>query len=144
MGRQLIIGIIIVSTSLLLPLPTIAGDLCFSWGYDQQIRAAMPMLSLQTKSSPSHRHTCRRHSIRRYQYFPSVRVYHDAERGLYFFLQGTEWRIAVALPSELRLQLRYYVTLEMDSDKPYLYNDQHEQQYPAERVNEGRNQKGKI
>ncbi len=65
-----------------------------------------------------------------YQYYPSVSVYRDTGTGMYFYLSGSNWQVGATLPDALKVNLGSSVTLEMDTDKPYIYNDQHRQQYP--------------
>ena len=65
-----------------------------------------------------------------YRYYPSARVYYDVDRKAYFHLEGSSWRISVSLPTVLRVQLGDYVTLEMDSDKPYVKFEEHKKRYP--------------
>jgi hypothetical protein len=38
--------------------------------------------------------------------------------------------MSVFLPSQLRVQLGAYVTIEMDSDKPYTRFEEHKRKYP--------------
>jgi hypothetical protein len=49
---------------------------------------------------------------------------------VYFYLEGDHWRMSVFLPSQLRVQLGAYVTIEMDSDKPYTRFEEHKRKYP--------------
>ena len=65
-----------------------------------------------------------------YRYYPGVSAYFDIGRKLYFYLEGDLWRAAVSLPTHLRVQLGDYVTIEMDSDKPYTAYDEHRRKYP--------------
>ena len=65
-----------------------------------------------------------------YRYYPSARVYYDVDRRAYFHLEGNRWGISVSLPAILRVQLGDYVTIEMDSDKPYLKFEEHRRAYP--------------
>ena len=65
-----------------------------------------------------------------YRYYPSAQVYYDVNRKAYFYLEGNSWRISVSLPTALRVQLGGYVTLEMDSDKPYLEFKEHKRRHP--------------
>jgi hypothetical protein len=57
-------------------------------------------------------------------------VYFDLHRRLYFYLEDDQWRMSVSLPSKLRMRLGEYVTIEMDSDKPYLKFKEHKRKYP--------------
>lgn len=65
-----------------------------------------------------------------YRYYPGISAYFDIGRKLYFYLEGDLWRMAVSLPTHLRVHLREYVTIEMDSDKPYTGHEEHRQKYP--------------
>lgn len=64
-----------------------------------------------------------------YRFYPSAMVYYDVSRRAYFYLEGTTWRVSVSLPSGLRVQLGDFVTIEMDSDKPYLKFKEHKRKY---------------
>ena len=65
-----------------------------------------------------------------YRYYPGVSAYFDMGRKVYFYLEGDIWRMAVLLPTHLRVQLGEYVTIEMDSDKPYTRFEEHKRKYP--------------
>jgi hypothetical protein len=65
-----------------------------------------------------------------YRYYTHAMVYFDLHRRLYFYLEGDQWRMSVSLPSKLRMRLGEYVTIEMDSDKPYLKFKEHKRKYP--------------
>ena len=56
----------------------------------------------------------------KYNYYPQANVYYDATRKLYFYAEGGNWRASVSLPINLKLRLGDHVTIEMDSDKPYM------------------------
>jgi hypothetical protein len=55
-----------------------------------------------------------------YRYYPDTKVYYDVSRGSYFYLEGDSWRASVSLPDSLKVRLGDFVTVEMDSDKPYV------------------------
>jgi hypothetical protein len=57
-----------------------------------------------------------------YQYYAQANVYYDTTRRLYFYAEGGNWQASVSLPVDLKLRLGDHVTVEMDSDKPYLRN----------------------
>jgi len=65
-----------------------------------------------------------------YRYFPDSRVYLDTHRDVYFYLSGDQWKMSVALPEDIRLQVCDYVSIEMDSDKPYTQFRKHKKKYP--------------
>jgi hypothetical protein len=58
----------------------------------------------------------------KYHYYPKANVYYDTSRKLYFYIEGDKWRAAVSLPLNLKLNLGGYVSMEMESDKPYQKN----------------------
>ena len=66
-----------------------------------------------------------------YRYYPHCRVYYDVERGVYFYLKGENWEVGISLPDHLKNDLGEYVNLEMDTDKPYLLNKEHNKKYPS-------------
>ena len=60
-----------------------------------------------------------------YQYYPTANVYYDQSRRVYFYLSGREWEMAVSLPSSLRIDVQEAVSLELETDRPYMENDKH-------------------
>jgi len=60
-----------------------------------------------------------------YYYYPTANAYYDQSRGVYFYLSGTEWQMAVSLPSSIRLNVHERVSLELETDRPYVFNAQH-------------------
>ena len=58
----------------------------------------------------------------KYEYYPDSQVYFESSRGLYFYLSGSNWKMTASLPTDLKLKLGNHVTIEMDSDKPYVKN----------------------
>ena len=64
-----------------------------------------------------------------YWYFPSNSVYYDTGRGLYFYLKGDNWEVGASLPSSLRVGLGDSVSIELDTDKPYIYHAEHVKRY---------------
>jgi len=79
----------------------------------------------------------------RYQYYPHHRVYYERERGTYFYYQDGQWRVSVSLPSNIRIDVDDYVTLEMDSDKPYEYDHEIIKRYPPGQLKKKKKGKGK-
>ena len=66
-----------------------------------------------------------------YRYYPAANAYYDAERKTYFYLEGSQWRVGVSLPGNLSVSLGNYVTIGMDSEKPYTKHEEHKRQYRA-------------
>ena len=65
-----------------------------------------------------------------YRYYPSACVYFDISRKVYFHLVQGAWQISVSLPRALQLQLGNFVSIEMDTDKPYTKFKDHKRKYP--------------
>jgi len=65
-----------------------------------------------------------------YRYYPASRVYHDRNRGLYFYYKDGQWGVSVSLPSSIRLDVRDYVRLEMGTDKPYEWDHEVTKRHP--------------
>jgi hypothetical protein len=69
----------------------------------------------------------------KYRYYPDCSVYHDTERGLYFYIKGGNWEVGASLPSHMRAGLGESVTIELDTDKPYDHNADHVKKYPPKK-----------
>jgi len=57
-------------------------------------------------------------------------VYYEAERNLYFYLSGENWQMSASLPGGLEVQLGEYVSMDLDTDRPYVYYEDHKTKYP--------------
>ncbi len=79
----------------------------------------------------------------KYRYYPDCSVYHDTERGLYFYINGGNWEIGASLPNNLQMELGESVSLELDTDRPYTYNADHVKQYPPEEIKKNKRKKNK-
>jgi hypothetical protein len=66
----------------------------------------------------------------KYRYYPSCSVYYDTGRRLYFYLKGDRWEVGASLPSSLRVRLGGSVSMELDTDKPYIHHAEHVKKYP--------------
>ena len=90
--------------------------------------------------APAHGHRARHN----YYYYPESHVYFDVGRSLYFYYSGTRWQASVALPSGIHISAGEHVTLDMDSDRPYLYHSDVEKRYPPghlKKKGKGKNKK---
>lgn len=66
-----------------------------------------------------------------YRYYPGAEIYFSPASGLYFYYSDSEWRSTVKLSGELKADLgSSYVTLDMDTDKPYKHHKEHVEKYP--------------
>jgi hypothetical protein len=64
------------------------------------------------------------------RYYPSRSVYYDTGREIYFYLKGNSWEVGASLPSSLRVGLGDSVSIELDTEKPYIYHADHVKKYP--------------
>jgi hypothetical protein len=46
-------------------------------------------------------------------------------------LKGETWEVGISLPSQLKNDLGKYVNLELDTDRPYLFNKEHNKKYSS-------------
>jgi hypothetical protein len=53
----------------------------------------------------------------------------NVNTGGYFYLSGGTWQVAMTLPSTVRLDTSNYVSLELETDKPYQYYEEHKVKY---------------
>lgn len=109
---------------------TTGGDAHVGWGSEQK-PAPPPGYGTKAKGGPPPHAPAHGYRAKyTYRYYPSEHVYLDNGRGVYFYLEADKWRMSVSLPSRLHMQLGDYVTIGMDSDKPYTYFEDHKRKYP--------------
>ena len=65
----------------------------------------------------------------RYHYYPASGVYVNVSTGSHFYLNGGTWQVSTTLPSKVVLDKSNYVSLELDTDTPYLYYEEHKVKY---------------
>jgi hypothetical protein len=68
-------------------------------------------------------------------------VYYDAERRVYFYIEGDGWRVSAKLPGHMHLDYADYVYLEMQTDKPYEYFADHRKKYPPGQAKKNKKRK---
>ena len=74
----------------------------------------------------------------RYYYYPASGVYFNVNTGSYFYLNGGSWQVGMSLPSAVIVDSGNYVTLDLDTDRPYLFYDEHRFKYKAPGRGNGR------
>jgi hypothetical protein len=119
------------------------------WGEDSKPKPKQHEVKYQDQHKHKHKHNgppahAPAHGYRakyQYRYYPSHKVYHDSERGLYFYLKGENWEVGATLPSYFRTGLGESVTIELNIDKPYLYNSEHIKKYPPKKSKGKKNKK---
>ncbi|MBW2624476.1 MAG: hypothetical protein JRD68_16325 [Deltaproteobacteria bacterium] len=70
----------------------------------------------------------------KYRYYHDAQVYFDVGRRMYFYYRGGQWHVSVTLPAGISISMNRYITLEMDSEKPYKYHKDVKKKYsPGQR-----------
>ena len=110
--------------------PVLAGQINISWGNDSQPQQSAKVKRAKKNGPPDHAPAYGYRAKFQYRYYPDAEVYYDAGRKLYFYFEGNGWRVGASLPSPLQASLGDSVNLELDTDKPFLYHDEHKAQYP--------------
>lgn len=109
---------------------TTSGKVGYEW--DQGTNSGHPhdVKKHKKKGPPPHAPAHGYRAKYKYRYYPSSSVYYDDYRSLYFYLEGSNWRISASLPNSVQIGLGDHVSIEMDADKPYTYYDEHKRKYP--------------
>jgi len=68
-----------------------------------------------------------------YRYYPTAGVYFDISINRYFYYRDGSWQVSVSLPSAIRIDNDDYVHLELETDEPYLYYDEHRKKFPGKK-----------
>jgi hypothetical protein len=105
---------------------TTGGGIHLGWGSESKISHPDVVKGGPPPHAPAHGYRAKY----TYRYYPSSCIYFDACRKVYFYLEGDNWRTSVLLPRDIQLQLGSYVTLEMNTDKPYTQFKEHKRKYP--------------
>jgi hypothetical protein len=58
------------------------------------------------------------------------------------FISGPNWQVSASLPQALQVRLGSSVSIEMDTDKPYLHHEEHKRRYPPGHSKKGKKHKG--
>lgn len=68
-----------------------------------------------------------------YQYYPAVGVYYDVSTRMYFYMNGGSWQVAAVLPPTIAIAGIEAVSVELDTDKPYAYYDEHKAKFKGKK-----------
>ena len=109
------------------------GSFTFKWGNKTEPEQSQVKHSKKKGGPPAHAPAHGYRAKRQYRYYPDQKVYHDAEKGLYFYLKGDNWEVGASLPSNLKTGLGESVTIGLDTDKPYVHNAEHVKKYPSKK-----------
>jgi hypothetical protein len=84
----------------------------------------------ERKGPPAHAPAHGYRAKYKYYYYPSCSIYFDIDRKVYFYLSGENWEMRAELPSSLKVKLGDHLTLELETDKPYINHKEHQKKYP--------------
>lgn len=101
----------------------------------------VPRITIETPRSPTQRVAP---APRRYEYYPEARVYFDPARQLYFFMEANRWAAKAVLPPQIKVRVGSPVVVDLDTERPYEYDDEVRQKYSRrhEDLSRGGYQKG--
>lgn len=120
---------------------TTSGGVHIGWGAKPEIKDHQGYKKPKKGGPPPHAAAHGYRAKYAYRYYPDCYVYFDVHRAVYFYLRGDSWRMSVSLPQDIRLQVANYVTIEMDTDRPYARFKEHKRKYPPGKMK--KNKKGK-
>lgn len=79
----------------------------------------------------------------KYRYYPASRVYYEEGSGVYFHYKDGQWQISASLPVAIRIDVNDFITLEMNTDRPYEYDHEVVKRYPPGQLKKKGKTKGK-
>jgi len=106
------------------------SSISIRWGQKAENDHSPELAKHKKNGPPDHAPAHGYRAKHQYRYYPSKSVYHDPDRGLYFYIKGDNWEVGASLPTGLKANLGDYVKLELETDKPYVHNQEHRQKYP--------------
>jgi hypothetical protein len=118
------------------------GSISIKWGKGSESEQPQAAQKHKDQGPPAHAPAHGYRAKHQYRYYPSRSVYYDTGRGLYFYLKGDNWQVGASLPSSLRVGLGDYVSMELDTDKPYIHHKEHKKKFPAKKAQKKKGKKG--
>ena len=99
------------------------------YGYHHELKKIRNKKPRQ--NAPTHRYRAKY----KYRYYPNCSVYYDNYRKLYFYLERLNWQVSASLPDDIQERLDDSVSIEMDTEYPYIYYEEHKRKYsPSQAV----------
>lgn len=133
-----ILSLVVLFYFLTLPI-AFADSFSFSYSNDQAQTEGSAASESKQNGPPDHAPAHGYRAKHMYQYYPAASVYRDTDTGMYFYLSGSNWQVGASLPDALKVKLGSSVSIELDTDKPYIYNNQHREQYSNGQENKQNN-----
>ena len=114
---------------------TTRGPVGFEWEHGVGYGYHYEVKKTKNKRPPPNTPTYGYRAKYQYRYYPNCSAYYDDYRKLYFYLERLNWQISASLPNDIQERLDDYVSIEMDTDKPYIYYEEHKRKYsPGQEV----------
>ena len=129
---------IMIALSVLIGCGT-SGGVGVKTGSDTDVVIQQPPVAQKgpPQWAPAHGHRAKY----KYLYFPECPAYYDTDRSVYFYIEGANWVVSVSLPDRLSMKVSEHVVLEMDTDKPYTYYNDHKKKYPPGQAKKNKSNK---
>ena len=119
------------------------GSLSIEWGKGSKSDNSGVSKKHKKQGPPAHAPAHGYRAKHQYRYYPSRSVYYNTDRRLYFYLKGDNWEVGASLPGSLRVGLGDAVSIELETDKPYIHHAEHVKKYPSKQFNKKKKGKGK-
>jgi hypothetical protein len=71
-----------------------------------------------------------RRAKHKYRYYPNASVYQDTGRGIWFYYKDGKWEVGANLPVHIKIGSSGSVTVQMDTDSPFIYHKEVSKRYP--------------
>ncbi len=75
------------------------------------------------------------HAKNIYRYYPLSSIYYDIQKGLYYYQRDDKWVASVSIPAALSTDVGSFITIEMDTDKPYKRHNEVKKKFQLENFN---------
>ncbi|MDX2453004.1 hypothetical protein [Desulfosarcina sp.] len=118
------------------------GNISIDWGNTQAHKEPTKPKVSKKNGPPSHAPAHGYRAKHSYRYYRNEHTYYDTDRNLYFYLERGGWRIAASLPNHIKLS-NDFVTVELETDKPYEHYEEHTEKYPPGQMKKWKNKKDK-
>jgi hypothetical protein len=141
--RKLVICLAIGIFTVVFNSSVLGGSISIKWGKDSDSDNSQEVKKHKKQGPPAHAPAYGYRAKHQYRYYPARSVYYDTGRGLYFYLKGDNWEVGASLPSSLRVGLGGSVSIELDTDKPYIHHAEHVKKYPPGQMKKESKKKNK-
>jgi len=92
----------------------------------------------QVREDRTHRHSTIHDDYYHYNYYPSLRLYYDTRRHVYFYRTRSGWVRSQHLPRRFHLKNHTYRSLKIRQSKPYHRHNKHNSSYNSKHGNKHR------